>query len=60
MSDKPFSPCCYTCDDGMHIASWKQATNEGWIDIEKYDGWHGNYIGYCPACKLTDRPQQEC
>lgn len=53
-SDVPFVLACAHCDaDSPETLA--EAIQQGWIDIERHDGFSWNFLGICPSC----RPQWE-
>lgn len=46
---------CYECDAGEHIASLKQAVDEGWTEIVGDDDLTvTSHLGTCPTCRMEE------
>lgn len=48
--DVPFVLACAHCDADSPD-TFEQAIQQGWIEIERNDGFSWNYLGICPSCR---------
>src|SRR5258708_1735863 len=49
-SDVPFVLACAFCEADSPD-TFEEATRQGWIDIERADGFSWNFLGICPSCR---------
>ena len=49
-SDVPFVLACAHCDADSPD-TFAEAIQQGWIEIERADGFSWNYLGICPSCR---------
>ena len=48
----PFVLACAYCDADSPETR-QEAIQQGWIDIERHDGFSWNFLGICPSCRLS-------